>query len=287
MRIFVAGATGVCGWRATRELVKAGHEVTGLARSDHKAKLLDGLGAKPVSFDVFDAADVKAHVAGHDVVVNLLTHIPKMAKAAIPGVWKENNRLREEVSAHLAAASDGRIIQESITFPYGDHGDEWLTEDAEQRDPRYLAGVSAAESNALAQEGGVVLRFAQFYSPDSHHTIDQVKYAKRGVMSMPGKADGYWTLLHADDVATAVVAALKAPTGVYNVAEDEPMTRREAGLILAGLLGKKKLRHLLRPVPLLNSSQRVSNAKFKQATGWAPSVPSQREGWPMILKEMA
>lgn len=287
MRIFVAGATGVAGWRTTRDLVKAGHEVTGLARTDEKAKLLDGLGAKPVSFDVFDAADVKANVAGHDVVVNLLTHIPKMAKAALPGVWNENNRLREEVSAHLAAASDGRIIQESITFPYGEHGDEWLDENAEQRDARYLAGVSEAEANALAQEGGVVLRFAQFYSPDSHHTIDQVKYAKRGVLSMPGKADGYWTLLHADDVATAVIAALGAPKGVYNVAEDEPMTRRQSAQLLAELLGKKKLRHLLSPVPMLNSSQRVSNKKFKQATGWAPSVPSQREGWPLILKELA
>jgi nucleoside-diphosphate-sugar epimerase len=202
-------------------------------------------------------------------------------------VWNENNRLREEVSAHLAAASDGRIIQESITFPYGDHGDEWLDETAEQRDPRYLAGVSAAEANALAQEGGVVLRFAQFYSPDSHHTIDQVRFAKRGVVSMPGKADGYWSLIHADDVATAVVAALDAPKGVYNVAEDEPVTRRESAAILAELLGKKKLRHLLSPVPMLNSSQRISNKKFKQATGWAPSVPSQREGWPLILKEMS
>jgi uncharacterized protein YbjT (DUF2867 family) len=95
MRIFVAGATGVAGWRATRELAKAGHEITGLARTDEKAARLERLGAKPVSFDVFDAADVKAHVAGHDVVVNLLTHIPKMAKAALPGVWNENNRLRE------------------------------------------------------------------------------------------------------------------------------------------------------------------------------------------------
>lgn len=286
MKIFVAGATGVAGWRATRDLVQAGHEVTGLARSDAKAKLLAGLGAKPVGFDVFDAADVKTHVAGHDVVVNLLTHIPKMAKAALPGVWNENNRLREEASANLAAASSGRIIQESITFPYGDHGDAWLDESAEQRDPRYLAGVSVAESAALAQEGGVVLRFAQFYSADSHHSIDQVRYARRGVVSMPGKADGYWTLLHADDVATAVVAALSAPAGVYNVAEDEPITRRESAAILAGLLGKKKLRHLLSPVPLLNSSQRVSNAKFKAATGWAPQYPSQRDGWPQVLKEM-
>jgi nucleoside-diphosphate-sugar epimerase len=295
MKVFVAGATGVAGWRAVRELVKAGHEVTGLARTDEKAKLLDDLGAKPVAFDVFDASDVKAHAAGHDVIVNLLTHIPKMSKAALPGSFKENDRLRTEASANLAAASNGRLIQESITFPYGDHGDEWITEESARVESKFLASVNAAEANALALEGGIVLRFAQFYSADSHHTIDQVRAARRGVAALPGKTDGYWTLLYLDDLATAVVAALGAPAGIYNVAEDEPMTRRQGAQVLAEALGKKKVRTglagLAGKVPsatvgVMAGSARVSNAKFKQATGWAPRVPSQREGWPLILREM-
>ncbi len=65
---------------------------------------------------------------------------------------------------------------------------------------------------------------------------------------------------------------------------------------MAEVLGKKKVRTGLSRVlgkvvgsqgSLLSRSNRVSNAKFKQATGWAPAVPSQREGWPLILKEMA
>jgi nucleoside-diphosphate-sugar epimerase len=295
MKVFVAGATGVAGWRSVRELVKAGHEVTGLARTDEKAKLLDGLGAKPVACDIFDSADVKTHAAGHDVIVNLLTHIPKMSKAALPGSFKENDRLRSEASANLAAASNGRLIQESITFPYGDHGDEWITEESSRVESKFLASVNAAEGNALALEGGIVLRFAQFYSADSHHTIDQVRAARRGMAALPGKTDGYWTLLYVDDLATAVVAALDAPAGVYNVAEDEPMTRREGAAVLADALGKKKLRTGLAgiagkvpsaTVGVMAGSARVSNAKFKRVTGWAPQVPSQREGWPRILKEM-
>jgi nucleoside-diphosphate-sugar epimerase len=286
MKILVTGATGVVGWRSVRELVAAGHEVTGLARTDEKAKLLDDLGAKPVAFDVFDAADVKVHAAGHDVIVNLLTHIPRTSKALLPGVWKENDRLRTEASANLAAAADGRLIQESITFPYVPGGDEWLTEQSPRTSDKNLASVGIAEANALALEGGVVLRFAQFYSADSHHTVDQLRAARKGVAAMPGKPDGYWTLVHADDVATAVVAALAAPAGVYNVAEDDPMTRRDAAALLGSLLGKKKLRHVLSPVSYLGGSERVSNAKFKRATGWAPQVPSQREGWPLILAEM-
>jgi hypothetical protein len=36
----------------------------------------------------------------------------------------------------------------------------------------------------------------------------------------------------------------------------------------------------------LQRSQRVSNAKFKQATGWAPQVRSQREGWPLVVADL-
>ncbi len=295
MKIFVAGATGVVGWRSVRELVAAGHDVTGLARSDEKAKLLDGLGAKPVAFDIFDPDDTKTHVAGHDVVVNLLTHIPRMSKAAVPGSFRENDRLRTEASANLAAASSGRIIQESITFPYGDHGDEWITEESSRVESKFLASVNAAEANSLALDGGVVLRFAQFYSADSHHSIDQVRAARRGIAALPGKTDGYWTLVYCDDVATAVVAALDAPAGIYNIAEDEPMTRRDGAAALAEALGKKKVRTGLAglagkvpsaTVSVMTGSARVSNAKFKQATGWAPQVRSQREGWPLVLQEI-
>jgi 2-alkyl-3-oxoalkanoate reductase len=295
MKIFVAGATGVAGWRSVRELVAAGHEVTGLARTDEKAKLLDGLGAKPVTFDVLDGDDTKAHVAGHDVVVNLLTHIPRLTKSPLPGAFKENDRLRSDASANLAAASNGRLVQESITFPYVDSGDQWITEDTPRSTGAFLESTNAAESNALALEGGVVLRFAQFYSHDSHHTIDAVKYARRGIALAPGDANGYWTEIYADDVARAVVAALGVPAGIYNVAEDEPMTRRQSAEILAAALGKKKVRtgisSLIGKTPsakvsVLTRSARVSNAKFKQASGWAPQVPSLREGWPLVLKEM-
>jgi nucleoside-diphosphate-sugar epimerase len=279
-----------------RELVTAGHDVTGLARTDDKAKLLDELGAKPVTFDIFDPADVKAHAAGHDVVVNLLTHIPPLSKAALPRSWKENNRLRVEASANLAAASNGRMIQESITFLYLDAGDTWLTEDSPREATPMVESTNIAEQNALAVEGGVVLRFAQFYAPEASHTKDSVRMARMGMAPAVGDPDGYCTYIYADDAARAVVAALDAPAGVYNVAEDEPLTRRDGAAILAEALHKKKLRTgMAKLVPkligsqgsLLARSNRVSNAKFKHSTGWAPQVPSQREGWPLILKEMA
>ncbi|MEY2427066.1 MAG: hypothetical protein QOI61_2638 [Actinomycetota bacterium] len=298
MKIFVTGATGVVGHRAVRELVAAGHDVTGLARTDDKAKLLEGLGAKPVAFDVFDAADVRAHAAGHDVVVNLLTHIPPLAKAALPGAWKQNDKLRTEASANLAAAATAtgaRMVQESISFLYLDAGDQWITEESPREATPFVVSTDAAEQNALGVAGGVVLRFGQFYAPEASHTKDSVRAARMGVAPALGSPDGYQSYIYADDAARAVVAALDAPAGIYNVAEDEPLTRREGAAILAAALHKKKLRSGLSKVltkaagsqgSLLARSNRISSAKFKAATGWAPAVPSQREGWPLIIEAM-
>ena len=298
MKVFVAGATGVVGWRSVRELVAAGHDVTGLARTPEKSALLEGLGATAVTFDVLDRDAVLTHASGHDAVINLLTHIPKMSKAALPGAFKENNELRTHASAHLAAAAlegGGRFVQESITFPYADAGDEWITEESPRLESKFLASTNTAEANALALPDGVVLRFAQFYSSDSHHSVGAVHAARRGLAAVPGKTDGYWSFIYADDAARAAVAALEAPPGIYNVAEDEPMTRREGAAVLAGLLGKKKLRTgpagALGKVPgdtvsVMTGSNRISNKKFKASTGWSPKVPSQREGWPLILKEL-
>ena len=132
-KIFVAGATGVLGRRAVKQLVEAGHDVTGVARTPEKAELVRSLGATPVTVDLFDAGAVKEAVAGHDVVMNLATHIPPLSKAPLPGAWNENNRIRSEASRNLVdaalAAGAARYIQEAIAFMYPDSGDAWIDED--------------------------------------------------------------------------------------------------------------------------------------------------------------
>jgi 2-alkyl-3-oxoalkanoate reductase len=68
MRIFVAGATGVIGIRVVPMLVAAGHEVTGVGRTDEKRARLQRLGARGVCVDLFDTADVRGAVAGRVAV---------------------------------------------------------------------------------------------------------------------------------------------------------------------------------------------------------------------------
>ena len=160
MKVFVAGATGVLGRAAISALVRAGHDVTGVARSAQKAEVVAGLGAQPAVLDVFDADAMARAVTGHEVVCNFATHIPR-ATYYFRSAWKTNDRLHRDLSrllvdAALAAGAD-RCLQHSVSFMYADGGDRWLDEDAPIDAPPHGAAVLAAEESArrFSREGGV------------------------------------------------------------------------------------------------------------------------------------
>ena len=89
-------------------------------------------------------------------------------------------------------------------------------------------------------------------------------------------------------VASAVVAALVAGSGTYNVVDDEPVTRVEADRIVAERLGVKPLRRMPKLLLRLNPStkavarsQRVGHDRLTAATGWTPAHASIRTSWPV------
>lgn len=301
MKVFVAGATGVIGRRAVEQLVAAGHEVTGLARSDEKARLLEGLGATPVRVSLFDPVALREAVVGHEAVVNLATKIPPVAQSALPWAWKENDRIRTEGSCNLVdaalAAGATRFVQESITFGYADRSEEWIDEESPMDVLPALESSRAAEEQTArftaAGGTGVVLRFAMFYGAGADHTDTFFALARRGLSPFPGRSGAYASLIHLDDAAAAAVAALDAPAGLYNVVDDEPLPRSEHDNVLAEAVGRRRLRRtppvLLRMgnknAESLMRSQRVSNRRFREVTGWRPRYPSVRQGWPQVVEE--
>ncbi len=299
MKIFVAGATGALGRRAVDQLVRAGHDLTGVARSDAKAALLWDLGAQHVQIDPFDAPVVNDAVKGHDVVMNLATHIPAPTKAAFPSAWKENDRIRSELSRILVdaaiTAKAQRYVQESIAFAYEDRGAQWIDEDTPLDTPKRIRSFRDAEAQAqrfteASDAVGVVLRFGMFYAADTVHTQTQVGLARRG-LTMPGDKDAYLSTIHLDDAATAVVAALDVDAGIYNVVDDDPLTRAETAELFARLVGRKRAHSVPRAIAasggaamrLMMRSQRVSNERFKKASGWEPRFASVREGLPDVV----
>lgn len=302
VKVFVAGATGVLGHRAVGLLIGHGHAVTGVARGPARAELLRSLGATPASVDLFDTDAVRAAVQGHDVVFNLATHIPAPSRMAMPGAWKENDRLRTEASRHLAdatiAADIGRFVQESIAFVYRPNGDNWIDESSPVDAVANIRSALAAESNAArvteAGGSGVALRFAAFYGPDSNTTQAMVRMARRRV-ALGAAPAAFVSSITSDDAASAVLATLSAPPGVYNVGDDEPVTRREFFAALADALGVPP--PVVAPAALAKAlgkkaaapfrSQRLSNRRFRQATGWAPTNASVHQGWPVVVAALA
>ena len=125
-----------------------------------------------------------------------------------------------------------RFVKESITFVYRDGGDAWLDEDGAAA-PRPRAARAhdrgrATSRSSFAADGGTaaVLRFGLFYGGAGNRgTDDNLRLARWRRSQIAGDAGNYMSSIHCDDVATAVVAALGVPTGVYNVTDDEPLTR--------------------------------------------------------------
>jgi 2-alkyl-3-oxoalkanoate reductase len=301
MRVFVAGATGAVGRRLVPALVLQGHEVTAVGRSPEKRAALARAGATPVEVDLFDREAVIGAVRGQEVVINVATHIPSsFGRMLLRGAWKENDRIRREASANLAAAALAagaeRLVQEAYAPVYADGEARWIDESWPQRPVRYNRSVLDAERAAAdftaAGGTGIVLRFANFYAEDAVHVREAIALIRKGWSPLPGAPRAYFSSIHHDDAASAVVAALRARAGAYNVSDDEPVTRREYVDILAAAIGAPAPR-LLPPwltrlggsgAELLSRSVRMSNRKLREETGWAPAFPSVRQGWPSVAR---
>lgn len=303
MKIFVTGATGVVGRRAIPLLLSRGHVVTALVRQNPGLPTEVHANLTFVNVDLFDADALKRAVAGHDAVVNLATHMPSSSwKMLFRRSWRLNDRIRGEGAANVAAAAReggaARLVQESFAPTYPDRGDRWIDEETPLQPSAYNRSVLDAERAASGFSGagrsGVILRFAAFYGPDAMQIGSYIDSLRRGWAPLPGDPEGYISSISHDDAAAAVAAAVEAPAGAYTVGDDEPVTRRTFFGSLAGCLGLKPPRFLPQLVtPLFGSvgeamarSQRMSNRKLKQATGWTPRYPSVREGWPAMLAEM-
>jgi nucleoside-diphosphate-sugar epimerase len=302
MRIFVSGGTGVIGRPVVERLVAAGHEVSVLARSAERAVQIRAAGATPVEASLFDPAGLEAAVAGHDAVVNLATHIPAPTRAAGADAWAENDRIRREASGHLvdaALAAGARVVvQESLAFAYADGGDQWLDEDSALLGDDLRGAIPVAEGNTrrFAERGGsgVVLRFGRFYDAASEYSQMQARAAAVGQSTEMGAPDGYQPLIRVDDAAAAVVAALDAPSGTYNVVDDGLLTRRQIDGVFATAVGRRRLWRAIDHLPsgigpdrsLFTTSNRVSNRRFVDATGWRPLRGGTTRGVQRLVRHL-
>ncbi len=297
MKVFVLGATGVLGRATVPRLIEAGHGVVGVARSPEKAAALRAQGAEPVEgLDVFDPDAVAVALRDTEAVVHMATSVPPVGRGWRTKAWVAHDRLRAEGTAVLTEAAHQvgvpRFVKESVCFFYDPQADRWIDEDTPIQSSDFARATLAAEETTLAA-GGVVLRFGLFYSADARSLEEGLSMARLGFGPMIGRVDAYQISIHVDDAATAVVAALGAPPGAYNVA-DEPITKGEWNAAFAETFGMNRR---LRPTPtlvlralgskgaILAGSRRVSSRRFRDATGWAPRYADASIGLRAVAAE--
>lgn len=294
MKVAVIGATGVLGRAAVRSLVAGGHDVFGLARTAGRAALLESLDVTPVHAEVFDRDSLVPMFEGCDVVCNLATRMPLRGTRA--KAWREQDRLRTAGARAVVEAARlagiRRLVQESTSTLYADQGERWVTEDAPLDISAATEPASVAEtwaqsfaSDCPGGRASVILRLGQVVGEDPA-TRQLLAAAQRGRPVAYGDPDGWVSLLHTDDLGEAVLAAVDAPGGVYNVGAD-PIRRRDwiaglgeaAGRSSARLHGRLAARLAGERVEPLTRSLRISTEQFTSQTGWTPSRGRFDLGW--------
>jgi nucleoside-diphosphate-sugar epimerase len=306
VRVFVAGAGGAIGRPLIPRLVAAGHEVTGMTRSEASAEGVRSSGANAAVVDVFDSDALRAALedARAEVIVHELTALPDRLDFKQQDLYAATNRIRTEGTRNLLdaarAAGARRVVCQSIAFAYRPEGAAIKTEDDELLDSApggFGSGVQALremESMVLGADGidGLVLRYGFFYGPGTYYGENGSTTAdvRRRRMPVVGKGTGVFSFVHVDDAADATVAAVeRGAAGVYNVVDDEPALMREWMPVFAKAAGAK--RPMRAPVWLAKlvagravagfalELRGASNEKAKRELGWQPGHPSWRTGF--------
>ncbi len=309
MRVFVAGASGVIGRSLVPKLVAAGHEVTGTTRRSEGAEAIRVAGAEAAFCDCLDPVAVEEAVieANPEAIVSELTSLPDDYDLRTID-YEPTNRLRVEGGRNLISAGRKvgarRFITQSIAFVYEPQGDWVKEEDAPTyRNPpgRFASGQEAtmtSEREALEAEGmeGLVLRYGQFYGPDTYFdhdgSIARQVHSRR--FPIVGKGSGVFSFIHVDDAADATVAAVdRAAPGIYNVVDDDPAPMRDWLPVYAKAIGAKPplrvpvfIARLLggKAAAVMSTELRgASNAKAKRELGWTPAHSSWRQGFAEAL----
>jgi nucleoside-diphosphate-sugar epimerase len=309
MKVFVAGATGALGKPLVTQLVRRGHEVTGMTRSDSKQDSLRELGARPVVADALDPDAVARAVAeaDPDVIVHQLTAISAMNPRRMERDFAATNRLRTEGTDHLLAAGRAvgvkRFVAQSFApWPYARTGGPVKSEEdpLDTTPPTQvrttLEAIKYLEQAVTGADWteGIALRYGGFYGPGTSLGLDpvgeQIEMIQGRKFPVAGKGTGVWSFIHIEDAAAATVEAVEhGKRGVYNIVDDEPAAVSEWLPELAKAVGAKPPRH----VPLwlarlfggevatimMRDLRGSSNEKAKRELGWRPRYPSWREGF--------
>src|SRR6266699_2047047 len=291
MRVFVTGASGWIGSALVPELIGAGHEVTGLARSDASAAALTGAGARVHRGDLDDPGGLRGAAGASDGVIHLAFSADMMRSGDFQGAVDADRRAVEALGEALTGSDRPLVIASAtVVLAPGRVGTE---QDAPGLDPAAAGGPRArlaTEEVALSFASlGVrssVVRLATTCHGDGDHGFlaALVGIARdKGVSGFIGDGSSRWTAVHRLEAAHLFRLALeKAPAGspLHGVADEGVPIRAVAEMIgrhldvpVVSVPAGEASGHFGFLAGFLAADNPVSSALTRELLGWQPAHP--------------
>ena len=283
MRVLIVGC-GYVGLPLGAELAKQGHEVFGLRRTAAAGTEMTAAGITPLTADISKPESLARLPGAFDWVADTVS--------STQGGLEEYRQVYLEGSRNLiewlSSAPPKKFVYTSSTSVYG-QTDGSLVRETSVTEPASETGKVLLEAEKLlltaAQQRkfpAVILRVAGIYGPERGHLF--LKYL-RNEARLEGKGERIINMIHRDDVAGTIIAALKngRPGEIYNAVDDEPVRQIHFFRWLSETLGK-----WMPPAATETESsqskrgftnKKVSNRRLKMELGYQFKHPTFRQGY--------
>ncbi|HEU5420727.1 MAG TPA: SDR family oxidoreductase [Streptosporangiaceae bacterium] len=285
MRVFVTGASGWIGSATVDELLAAGHEVTGLARSDASAAALRAKGAQVRRGDLDDLASIRSGAEAAEAVIHLANKHdwsnPAASSAAErAAVQTIGDALTSSsrpflLASGVAGLGQGRPATEDDPSPF--HGPDSPRGGSENLALEFISrGVHT-----------VSLRFAPTVHGTGDHGFIAILAAiarEKGVSGYPGDGTNRWAAVHRSDAARLVTLGLaKAPAGtrLHALAETGVPARdiaealgRTLGLPVTSIAPDEVAAHFGWIGTFFSMDLAGTSTATQQLLGWTPAGPT-------------
>jgi nucleoside-diphosphate-sugar epimerase len=293
MRVFVTGASGWLGSALVPELIGAGHEVTGLARSDASAAALTAAGVQVHRGDLDDLDGLRGAAGASDGVIHLAFNADMVRSGDFQGAVDADRRAVEALGEALTG-SDRPLVIASVTLVLAP-GRVGTEQDAPGLDPAAAGGPGVArlatEQVALSFASlGVrssVVRIPPTCHGDGDHggfLVGLVGIARaKGVSGFIGEGSNRWPAVHNLDAARLFRLALeKAPAGsaLHAVADEGVPIRaiaevigRHLDLPVTSVPAERASEHFGFLAGFLAADNPVSSTLTRELLGWQPTHP--------------